>query len=54
MSNPFHHHARVTQSLFLDVEMKRCFTDELNFIALKLSLLLSKSIVRGKGIIPLE
>lgn len=52
MSNSFHHHAHIVQSLSLDVEMKRCFTAELDFIALKLGLLIA--IVGGKGIIHTE
>lgn len=32
---------QVEQTLLLDVGMKRCFTDELDVIALKLSLLIS-------------
>lgn len=43
---------QVEQTLLLDVGMKRCFTDELDVIALKLSLLIS--IVRGTGAIHLE
>ena len=43
---------QVVQALLLDVGMKRYFTDELDVIALKLSLVIS--IVRGIGAIHLE
>ena len=51
-SDSFRHHMQVVQTLLLIVGMKRYFADELDVIALKLSLLIS--IVRGKGTTHLE